>query len=342
MEQVRVGLVGSGFMGRSYAECLKRHVSGGTLAAIHGGARGPALAADYEVPLEATLDSLLARADVDAVLVATPHSVHRDQVCRAAAAGKHVLVEKPMALNAQECDEMIAACRRAGVTLSVIQTVRFRGTVSRAHRLIREGAIGEVQMIDLRTLFPYVPIQGQTWSQQESEGGLILDQGAHNFDFLRWYAGCEAEYVFGCVRQFREQNYPSPTAMVQVEFSNGILAQTWMSFELPKPGLPLSAFRALVSGTRGMLDIDEYGKLHAALDGGDWEMVWEQPTIDYTHRPLDPVRLEAFYLQVQDFVDAIRFQRPPAVTGEDARATIALIDAVRTSSTTRSAIRLPG
>src|SRR5262245_4156127 len=122
MTTTRIGLVGSGYMGRSYAECLKRYVTGGKLAAVTGGSRAAKLAADYEAPCEPGLPELLARGDVDAVLLATPHSAHLSQVKQAASRGKHVLVEKPMGLNTAECDEMISACRAAGVTLSVIQT----------------------------------------------------------------------------------------------------------------------------------------------------------------------------------------------------------------------------
>jgi predicted dehydrogenase len=341
MDTVRIGLVGSGYMGRSYAECLKRYTQGGRLVAIAGGKRGPQLAADYEVPFVPALEELLKRPDVDAVLVATPHSLHLGQVTAAAAAGKHVLVEKPMGLDRHECDRMIAACREAGVTLSVIQTCRFRGTVARARRMVQEGRIGAVRMIELKTLFEWVPITGQTWSERADEGGLILDQGAHNFDFLRWFADSEAAWVFGRVKNYSGSTYPAPTAMVQVDFQNGIQAHTWMSFELPKPGIANTQFRGLVVGETGMLDIDGYGKLHAALDGNPWELVWEQPTIDYINKPLAPERLEAFYTQVQDFIDSVRHRRPPSVTGEDGRATIELIDAARLSTTKGEAVRLP-
>jgi predicted dehydrogenase len=94
-------------------------------------------------------------------------------------------------------------------------------------------------------------------------------------------------------------------------------------------------------GEKGMLDIDGYGKLSAAQDGKDWELVWEQPTIDYVNRPLAPERLEAFYTQVQDFIDSVRLGRPPAVTGEDGRGAIELIDACRRSSATGQAVSLP-
>jgi predicted dehydrogenase len=338
MDTVRIGLVGSGYMGRSYAECLKRYTTHGKLTAVTGGSRAPQLAADYQAAFVEDLAGLLARRDVDAVLVASPHRAHLAQVVQSARAGKHVLVEKPMALDASECDAMIAACRDVGVTLSVIQTVRFRGTVARGKRLIEEGRIGAVRMIDLRTVFEWVPSGSKNWTQDEAEGGLILDQGAHNFDFMHWYAGSEPARVFARIKAYGPCAWPFPTAMAQVEFKNGVLAHTWMSFELPKPGLANSAFRALVVGETGMLDIDGYGKLSAALDGRDWQLVWEQPTIDYVNRPLAPERLEAFYTQVQDFIDSIRLKRPPAVTGEAGRTAVALIDACRRSSATGTAV----
>jgi predicted dehydrogenase len=340
MDSVRIGLVGSGYMGRTYAECIKRYTTATRVTAVTGGTRATALAAEHGAAAPATLAELLQRNDVDAVLVATPHSAHLEQVLAAAAAGKHVLVEKPMGLDAAQCDQMIAACRRAQVVLSVIQTVRFRGTVARARRMVAEGRIGQVRMIRLDTLFPWEADTSKTWSKSESEGGLILDQGAHNFDFLRWFAGGEATRVFARIRQFQPGAYPSPTAMTQVDFSSGVLASTWMSFELPEPGVERSWFRALVVGSRGMLDVDGFGKLRAALDGEPWHDVWEQPAIDFVNRPLAPERLEAFYTQVQDFVDSVRLGRPPSVTGEDGRATIALIDACRRSDATGQAVAL--
>lgn len=341
MDKVRVAVIGSGFMGRSYAHCLQRHCRGGELAAIHGGSRAQQLARDYEVELIDSYPVLLARGDIDAVLIATPHDAHLSQVTEAARAGKHVLVEKPMALHRQECDAMIAGCRDAGVTLSVIQTWRFRGTVSRGKALIDSGRIGDVRMIQLRTLFPWSPAISKPWTGKPDQGGMILDQAAHNFDFLRFYAGSEPLQVFGRIKDYQTGGFPHPSAMAQVEFANGVMAQTWMSFELPKPGVPNSAFRALVVGSRGMLDIDGYGQLNVALDGGPWELYWEQPAIDFANKPLEPARLEAFYLQVQDFIDSIRERRLPAVTGEDGRKAIEIIDAVRKSNATGQAVDLP-
>lgn len=338
MEFVKVAVIGSGFMGRTYAECLKRYVPGGRLAAIHGGSRASQLASDYEIEAMETYAQVLSRKDIDAVLIATPQTLHLEQVTAAARAGKHVLVEKPMALNRMECAAMVESCRTAGVKLSVIQTWRFRGTVARGKQLINEGRVGEVRMIQLRTMFPSMVLAGKAWIEQSASGGMILDQGSHNFDFLRFYAGSEPSHVFGRIQDFGKASYPHPSAMAQVEFRNGVMGQTWMTFELPKPGIPNHAFRALVVGSTGMLDIDGYGQLNVALDGKPWELFWEQPAIDFQNKPLGPARLEAFYTQVQDFVDSIREDRSPAVTGEDGLAAIELIDAVRRSSDTGESI----
>jgi predicted dehydrogenase len=346
MATVRIGLVGSGYMGRTYAECIKRYTKNGCISGVAGGSRAPKLAKDYEARAFDSIEALLADRNTDAVLISSPHSAHLKQVIDSAKAGKHVLVEKPMGLNAGECDQMIDACKKAGVVLSVIQTNRFRGSIARAKKLVDQGRIGRVRVLQVRTVFEWCPIDGTTdgdhkhWTEDPAEGGLVLDQGAHNFDFLRWFAGAPPKWVFGRVKQYAPGKYPFPTATAEVEFANGVLAQSWMSFELPKPGIANHQFRALIVGETGMLDTDPYGKLLGALDGKPWEQIWEQPTIDYINKPLAPERLEAFFTQVQDFIDAIHDRRPPAVTGEDGRAAIALIDAVRKSSTTGQAVQM--
>src|SRR5262245_48685949 len=104
MDTVGVGMVGSGFMGLTYSEVLTRHVTGARLVAVAGGSRAGQLAAEYGVPAEPTVEALLARTDVDAVVLATPDQVRRELTQKAAAAGKHVLAEKPMAPTIADCD----------------------------------------------------------------------------------------------------------------------------------------------------------------------------------------------------------------------------------------------
>jgi predicted dehydrogenase len=332
---VGIGIVGSGFMARTYAQCVVAHTSGTRLAAIAGGSRAADLARDYGVPAEPTLEALLANPDVDAVILATPRSTHLGQTLAAAAAGKHVYVEKPMALTAAECDQMIAACAAAGVVLTVNKVTRFRGSPRAAKLALDEGRIGQLRMIRAQTsVVDYVANKG--WTADPAEGGLLLDMGAHIADAFRWYAGAEVRSVHALLRDFEPGPPLSRSAMVQFEMANDMIGQYWMSFELPPPGVG-SVAQFLLVGSTGILDCDNIGAVRVGTAAG-WETLFVMPAYDLNGDFTNPVRLAAFAEQVQDFADAIRDQRPPAVTGADGRAAIAVIDAVRESAATGRAV----
>lgn len=317
-----------------YAKRLK-------LVAISGGSRAPALAAQHHVDFEPQYDHLLSRSDVDAVLIATPQSGHMTQTIQAAEHGKHVLVEKPMALTISECDRMISAAKRSGVCLEVVQTLRFRGTPSRAKKMISEGAIGQVRMIRGTSLFPSAYDPNTTgWFSDPKEGGFYLDHGVHSFDIMRHFSGSDVKRVFAKATSFGRDETPFSTAMTQLEMKNGTLCQQWMSFEMPRPTVPDSAHRYVVVGERGILDVDGYGKLMLGRGDG-WETVWTQPYFDPIKDPMNPARLEAFYNQIQAFVDDVLDGRAPAVPGSEGRAAVEVVQAGRLSSESGKSIDLP-
>ncbi|RYE10735.1 MAG: Gfo/Idh/MocA family oxidoreductase [Hyphomicrobiales bacterium] len=339
MAELRLAILGSGYMGRTHAECITKHVTRTRLVAIAGGRRAPALAADYGAAFEPSFDALLARSDVDAVLIATPHADHCTQVVAAAAAGKHVLVEKPMATSVADCTTMIEACARAGVRLEVIQTQRFRGAISRTRDLVASGAIGRVRMFEGRSLFTDYVVDQSPWAGEAEQGGAFLDTGVHFYDLMRFVLGAEAESIFATVRTFGDVPYPGLNAMSQIRFAGGIIAQHWMSYQMPSPSLPNSQHRYVIVGETGTIDVDAYGKVQMARDG-EWQTVWEQPPIDYINRPLDPVRLAAFFGQTQAFVDDVLDGRPDTVSGADGRAAVALVMGAWASSRSGLPVKL--
>jgi UDP-N-acetyl-2-amino-2-deoxyglucuronate dehydrogenase len=340
--ELRFGLVGSGRMGLTYAECMTRHTSGARLIAITGGTRARSLAERYGVAHVPTLDELVRRNDVDIVLVATPHSRHRDQVVQAAAAGKGVLVEKPMATSSADCDAMIAACRDSGVVLGVIQTARYTAPARAAYQLIADGRIGEVRMLQLSWLeagySPATPEGENRWVTDAAEGGAFLDAGVHAFDLLRWLANSEAQVVFGRALTYLDEPLPYLSGMAQLVFANGAMGSVWISFELPKPGFPKHTMRTRVVGSTGVLDVDSYGKLLLG-DANGWTVVVERSQYDMTDLT-HPARLEQFITQTQDFVDAVGAGREPPVRGADGRAAVALVEACYRSTATGQPIRL--
>jgi myo-inositol 2-dehydrogenase/D-chiro-inositol 1-dehydrogenase len=129
------------------------------------------------------------------------------------------------------------------------------------------------------------------------------------------------------------------SAMTQLIFDSGASAQQWISFEFHAKHMTDSQHRYIVSGEKGALDIDGYGKLYLCTAEGN-ELIWEQPAIDFVNRPLEPARLEAFYTQIQVFVDDVLNGRPPTVSGEDGRAAVAVVEAALQSARTGKAVEL--
>jgi predicted dehydrogenase len=138
--------------------------------------------------------ALVADPEVDAVYVATPPSTHAHYTKLAAAAGKPVYVEKPMATSAAECEEMIAACARAGVPLYVAYYRRTLPRFARVKALLDEGAIGTVQAVNTTLAWAPDPVhldRGRSWRLDPvvAGGGLFLDLGSHMLDLLAYYLG---------------------------------------------------------------------------------------------------------------------------------------------------------
>jgi predicted dehydrogenase len=336
--EVGIGIIGSGYMGRTYAECVARYNTGARLVAIAGGSRAAGLAADYAVRSESGVEALLARNDVDAVIITSPQSAHCEQTVLAARSGKHVLVEKPMATSSVECREMIAACRAAGVQLSVIKPWRYRGATRGLHE--RLGAIGGVRMITLWWLYPRVPFIGKEWFRDPKEGGLFLDAGSHCFDYLRWIAGAEPTRLYAQLETYNQDSQTPRSSMTTLTFSNGVLAHLWLSYEVPTPGWEHTDFRARVVGADGNLDAHGYGALRATR-AGSWETPYVQGKMDYINRPMERVRLEAFFDMTQDFIDALRDGRTPPVSGEDGLAAVMMVEAGYRSQALGQAVTLP-
>ena len=344
MQAIGIGVIGSGFMGLTYSEVIARHAQGCRLAAVTGGRRAAQLGADYGVPAEPTVDALLARSDVQAVVLATPDQERLDLTQRAAAAGKHILAEKPMAPTVAQCDEMIAACAAAGVNLAVVKTERFRKITQRAKQLIDEGVLGPIRMIRTVSAFP-LPLAKQlfderAWMADPRGGGLFMGMASHNTDFLRWLTGCNAVKVFAQATTWSDIAAPAQSVMAQIEFDGGIMAHMWITSELPAPSLPSSEVRFQVFGRDAMFDLENFEFLDVGK-GDKWERIYTPERFDYLKEPKSPIRLYPHIGVIQEFVDSIRERRAPKVGGAEGRAAVEMCEACLISARTGEAVRLP-
>src|SRR5262245_6424484 len=149
MDTVRVGLVGSGFVSAIHYEALRR-VPGVEILAVASPTPGHAerFAAERAIPHHFTDErSLFDLKAIDLVVLGHPNDLHCETTVRAAQAGKHIVVEKPMALNVAECDRMIAACAQAGVILGYAEELCFAPKYVRLKQLVDEGAMGKIHLV---------------------------------------------------------------------------------------------------------------------------------------------------------------------------------------------------
>ncbi|MBA3235068.1 MAG: Gfo/Idh/MocA family oxidoreductase [Chloroflexi bacterium] len=338
---VRFGIVGSGFMGRTWAEVAANHASGTALVAVTGGRRAAALAADYDVALEPSLESLLARADVDAVVLASPPAGHREQTLLAAAAGKHLLVEKPMAQNAAECAAMVDACRSAGVRLSAVSQHRFRDVPVAARRLIDEGAIGDVRMVQVTGAevgWWDMAARGDEWKLDPAQQTAYASWAAHACDLLRWFSGADGAMAFARITNFSGQPAGvGQSAAVLYEMTSGALAQVTLSYEFPRPGLR-SAWPWLIMGSDGIIELDPYHEVRLGR-GDEWTVVARQGPFDPLDA-VDPIRLRAYARQMEDLVAAVVEGHDPLVSGDEGLRTVAMLEAAERSAVTGGAVLL--
>ncbi len=337
------GILGSGNMARVYGDALTTMSDGGRLVAIAMGSRAEGLAAEYGVTAEPSAEALLARPDVDVVVIATPHSTHLDLAKRTAAAGKHVYLEKPMALNVDECDQIIEACRAAGVQLTVAKQSRHFEMSMRAKEYIDQGLIGDLLFIRPVSVTPGHGFKNvpQSWPMLESEGDAFLDWGSHVCDALRWLTGAEGTRVYADYDNFTGAPIPSSTALVQIRMSNRTVAQIVLCYEIGPSGFGTRRNNQYtIVGTEGSIffDLDRVELWTGDRDKQIWQLPsWTLPDF----KPRDPRRIGNTGRQVNGFVADLLAGRPPKITGEDGRAAIEMTQAARQSAETGRAVDLP-
>lgn len=335
---VRFGVVGSGFMGQTWARVIAGHVPEARLIGVAGGRGAADLARQHGVEVLPT-EALFGRDDVDAVVIATPVPTHRPLAEAAAAAGKHVLVEKPMTRTRVDADAMIAAADRAGVRLGVVSQHRFRGAPMAAKASIDAGQIGEIRMIRIFGPNAGWDIPADSWNSDRAQVSPFMDWGAHACDIVRWLTGAEATLAFAQFASYTDVPPNDQSSMAHYALDSGAMVQIWLSYELPKPSLG-SAMQLLIAGSEGIIELDSYGTVRLGTPGAGWETVFEQPAFDPLD-PDDPIRLQAYASQLRDLMRAIADGSDPFVSGRQGALTTSMLEAAERSAATGQSVRLP-
>jgi UDP-N-acetyl-2-amino-2-deoxyglucuronate dehydrogenase len=358
MKPLRVGLVGCGKVGTIHAAALCAIPEAELVACCDAAPdRAAAFAAKYGGRAFPDLTAMLRDGGVEAVIIGTPHPLHAEPAVRAAEAGVHVLVEKPMAASLADCDAMLAAARKSGVTLGVISQRRFFEPVARMKQAIDAGKIGTPSLgvfiqYSWRDLAYYRsdPWRGK-WDTEG--GGVLVNQSPHQLDILLWLMGPAAE-VSG---QWANVNHPGvevdDTAVATIKFKNGGLGSIATSVS-QKPGIYTKVHVHGSNGASVGVETDRGATFIAgasAVAHPPLNDVWTIPGEEHLlaeFEAADRARFAALdatthyhALQIADFVRAVREGRAPLVTGDSGRAVVELFTAIYRSAKEGQSVLLP-
>lgn len=223
---LRVGIAGLGMAGSIMIPSLGKHPQ-----TVLAGAAEPsprlrdAFAADFDCPVFETLEALVSRDDVDAVYIATPHQFHREHTILAASHGKHVVVEKPMALSLADCDAMIEAAEANGVSLLVGHTHGFDAPVRRMREIIDGGSVGALRMVLSFnfTDFLYRPRRPEELDTARG-GGILFNQIPHQIETVRTLTDSDVLSVTAATGRFDASRPTEGALMAQLGFVDGTTA----------------------------------------------------------------------------------------------------------------------
>lgn len=321
--KVRVCLIGCGRAGMIHARSYAGGVADAELIAMCDPFDASLEAACGEIPVKyryTDYREALANPEIDAVIVVTPTQFHHDVVIAAAKAGKHVFCEKPMANDERECDEMIAACKEAGVKFQLGFMRRFDKSFRRGKEVIDSGAIGQVAMIKSNT---YGPSEPKEWMYDVRRSyGPIGEVNSHDFDTLRWYAGSEVRRIHAVGSNFRSpekaEQYPEyyDTCSVLLEFENGVIG-TITGAQYVRYGYDS---RTEILGTTGIVKV-------GSQKANEVELVTENRQI--ITDSMDSWRTlfrEAYVAEARAFVQCILEDTEPEVTGHDGKMALMLVN----------------
>jgi predicted dehydrogenase len=334
MEKLGAGIIGCGAVAEEYVKAFQRDERSEVRALV---SRNPANAEryrdKYNLPcaIETDAEKMLRRKDVDIVVVCTPHDLHTRYVVAAAEAGKHVIIEKPVALTMDDVRKQLQAVRRNNVKTIVSFVLHWNPLLMSIDKLIDGGALGNVFMVEVDYLHRIWMTAKQKWlGSREHSGTAILTGGCHAVDALRWFARSEAQEVYACqVKTKNPIEYPG-TISVSVKFEDGKIGRTATTFDARMP----YRFNIGVYGTEGSVRNDEVfaPKLFPGQNNFLKVPCILPDSADVSHHP--------FSGEVSHFLDCILGDRRPFPDLEDAAKTQALCFAADMSAESGRPVRI--
>ena len=310
---VNIGIIGCGGMGGHHAKIISK-LEDVQLAGVADEIPEKSRSLSEQTNTQGYTDFRELLPQVDGVMICTPPFARTEIVLECAAAGKHIFVEKPIALNLAEADTMVQAAKAAGVIMMVGYVLRFTHPFQIMQETYASGVLGRLVNCWTRRYMPY-DTANRWYGDQSKSGGVALDFASHDIDWVRWIGG-DVHRLFGRVDRVRPGIQADEHVHAQFVFAQGIGAidDSWA------PGMSDSSMGVL--GSEGVIIVERDGTIRQRIGDAEETVV-------------TPVQGETIQ---EHFVARVRDGAPPKVTGHDARDVLAMVLAIQESSETGRAI----
>jgi predicted dehydrogenase len=342
--KVGVGLIGSQFVTSIHAESL-RSVADAEILAVMSPSPGHAgeFARKHQIPRHfSNVEDMLDMEEIDMVVIGAPNNVHCELTLKAAEAGKHVVVEKPLCLNLAEADQMINACKKAGVKLMYAEELCFTPKYVRLKALLDEGALGKPVMFKQSEKHDG-PHADHFWDVERSGGGVTMDMGCHAFQFFRWLNNnnpVKSVYAQMSTAVHNDRTRGDDNALIILEFENGVTAlaeESWTK-------LGGMDDRAEIHGSEGVAyaDVLQGNSIQTySTKGVGYAVEKAGNTVGWSYTMYEESWNYGFPQEFAHFVDCVINNKQPLVTGEDGKVVLEIILAAYESAGTGRKVMMP-
>jgi predicted dehydrogenase len=319
---MKLAVLGAGAIGARHLDTAKEVEGLESVAIVElNPQRAAEFAEKYGIRAYADYNDMLAAEKPDITVVALPHYLHKDAAIKCAEHGSHILLEKPMALNVAECDEIMASAERCGVKVLVGHTQHYHPENIVAKRILQSGELGKLVMINDMRHVNYYRADRPAWflEKAKSGGGIITNLGAHSIDKIQWLTGTKVTKVKASLSFHGDRGDVEGSGVIFLETSGGIPATISQSGYL---GASRNETEMIFTG--GKLKLDTGKGLWISRGAGAYEQVEIEPM----EKP--------FIRQFRDLMDAIRSDTEPSCSGAYSRTVISALESIYRSHDTGS------
>jgi predicted dehydrogenase len=282
-----------------------------------------------------TYEQVLKDGSIDAVVLATPHATHAEQIAAAAKAGKHVFVEKPLGLARDECERAVAACAERKVTLAVGYNWRFQPALREVKRMLEDGRLGKLLHIEGNFCGPSAyRFRREHWRQDRDEvpAGGMTGRGVHVVDAMLYLAGRIDSVVAQSVRLVQDFGADDTTSML-FRFASGAMGS------LATVIATAETWRMQVFGSNGWAEVGDVEHLHT------WSLrtcFVDRANLAVKHRPVvtEFEKIGTERAELEHFARAAKDRRPLAVPGGDEVHNVAVLEAIVRSARDKTLVHI--